>query len=297
MAEFHYGGQAVMEGVMMRGRKHMATVVRRPNGELANNIQLVPSLYSSSSRWRTIPLVRGVTVLIETLALGIKVLTYSANVALEEEGEKMEGWPVWLIMAFSLAVAVAIFFLTPLFITRIFNIESTVLFNLVEGIIRLVFFIAYLWLIALMPDIKRVFAYHGAEHKTINAYEAGVPLEVEAVKEYGKAHVRCGSSFMFMVLLIAILVFSLIGRPTLWLMVLSRILLIPVIAALGYELVYFAGRHTGNPLMKVIMAPGLWLQSMTTREPDDGQIEVGIASLKLVLEAEQAEEEPAEAAT
>jgi uncharacterized protein YqhQ len=293
MAEFHYGGQAVMEGVMMRGRKYMATVVRRPNGELTNDIQLVPSLYTG--RLRTLPLVRGIIVLIETLALGIKILTYSANVALEEEGEKMEGWPVWLIMAVALAVAVAIFFLTPLFITRVFNIESTVLFNLVEGIIRLVFFIAYLWLISLMPDIKRVFAYHGAEHKTINAYEAGVPLEVEAVKEYGKAHVRCGSSFMFMVLLIAILVFSLIGRPTLWLMVLSRILLVPVIAALGYELVYFAGRHTGNPLVKVIVAPGLWLQSMTTREPDDGQIEVGIAALKLVLEAEQEEEAPAEA--
>ncbi len=295
MAEFHYGGQAVMEGVMMRGRKHMATVVRRPNGELTNDIQLVPSLYTG--RLRMLPLVRGITVLIEALALGIKVLTYSANVALEEEGEKMEGWPVWLIMAVAMAVAVAIFFLTPLFITNLFTIESTVLFHLVEGVIRLAFFIAYLWLISLMPDIKRVFAYHGAEHKTINAYEAGVPLEVESVKEYGKAHVRCGSSFMFMVLLIAILVFSLIGRPSLWLMILSRILLVPVIAALGYELVYFAGRHTGNPLVKVIIAPGLWLQSMTTREPDDGQLEVGIAALKLVLEAEQAEEAPAEAAT
>jgi uncharacterized protein YqhQ len=295
MAEFHYGGQAVMEGVMMRGRKHMATVVRRPNGELTNDIQLVPSLYAG--RLRTLPLVRGIIVLIEALALGIKVLTYSANVALEEEGEKMEGWPVWLIMAFAMAIAVAIFFLTPLFITNLFTIESTVLFHLIEGVIRLAFFIAYLWLISLMPDIKRVFAYHGAEHKTINAYEAGVQLEVEAVKEYGKAHVRCGSSFMFMVLLIAILVFSLIGRPSLWLMILSRILLVPVIAALGYELVYFAGRHTGNPLVKVIIAPGLWLQSMTTREPDDGQLEVGIAALKLVLEAEQAEEAPAEAVT
>jgi uncharacterized protein YqhQ len=295
MAEFHYGGQAVMEGVMMRGRKYMATVVRRSSGELVNDTQPVPSLYTG--RLRMLPLVRGIVVLVEALALGIKVLTYSANVALEEEGEKMEGWPVWLIMAVAIAVAIAIFFLTPLFITRVFNIESTVLFNLVEGVIRLVFFIAYLWLISLMPDIKRVFAYHGAEHKTVNAYEAGVPLEVEVVKEYSKAHVRCGSSFMFMVLLIAILVFSLIGRPALWLMVLSRILLVPVIAALGYELVYFAARHTGNPLVKVIIAPGLWLQSMTTREPDDGQIEVGIEALKLVLEAEQAEEAHTEAIT
>jgi uncharacterized protein YqhQ len=295
MAEFHYGGQAVMEGVMMRGRRHMATVVRRPDGELVNSTQPVPSLYTG--RLRTLPLVRGIVVLIESLALGIKVLTYSANVALEEEGEKMEGWPVWLVMAFALAIAVAIFFLTPLFITRVFSIESTVLFNLVEGIIRLVLFVAYLWVISLMPDIKRVFAYHGAEHKTVNAYEAGVPLEVESVKEHSKAHVRCGSSFMFMVLLVAILVFSLIGRPTLWLMVLSRVLLVPVIAALGYELVYFAARHAGNPLVKVIIAPGLWLQSMTTREPDDGQIEVAIAALNLVLEAEQVEEAPAEVVT
>ena len=295
MAEFHYGGQAVMEGVMMRGQKHMATVVRRSNGELVNNTQLVPSLYTG--RLRTVPLVRGITVLVEALALGIKTLMYSANVALEEEGEKMEGWPVWLVMAFSLTIAVALFFLTPLFITGLFNVESTVLFHLIEGVIRLAFFIAYLWLISLMPDIKRVFAYHGAEHKTVNAYEAGVPLEVEAVKEHSKAHVRCGSSFMFMVMLVAILVFSLIGRPTLWLMVLSRILLVPVIAALSYELVYFTARHTDNPFVKVIIAPGLWLQSMTTREPDDGQIEVGIAALKLVLDAEQAEEAPAEATT
>jgi len=295
MAEFHYGGQAVMEGVMMRGRKHMATVVRRSNGELVNNTQLVPSLYTG--RLRMVPLVRGITVLIESLALGIKTLTYSANVALEEEGEKMEGWPVWLVMAFALVVAVALFFLTPLFITRLFDLESTILFHLIEGAIRLAFFIAYLKLISLMSDIKRVFAYHGAEHKTINTYEAGVPLEVEAVKEYNKAHVRCGSSFMFMVLLLAILVFSLIGRPTLWLMVLSRVVLVPVIAALGYELVYFTARHTGNPFVKVLIAPGLWLQSMTTREPDDGQIEVAIAALNLVLEAEQAEEAPTEAAT
>ena len=294
MAEFHYGGQAVMEGVMMRGRKHMATVVRRSNGELVNNTQLVPSLYTG--RLRSVPLVRGITVLIEALALGIKILTYSANVALEEEGEKMEGWPVWLVMVFALAVAVALFFITPLFITGLFNLESTVLFHLIEGAIRLVLFIAYLKLISLMPDIKRVFAYHGAEHKTVNAYEAGVPLEVEAVKKHSKAHVRCGSSFMFMVLLIAIVVFSLIGRPALWLMVLSRILLIPVIAALGYELVYFTARHTGNPFVKVLIAPGLWLQSLTTREPDDGQIEVAMAALNLVLEAEQAEEAPAEAA-
>ena len=295
MAEFHYGGQAVIEGVMMRGRKHIATVVRRPKGDLAENMYQLPSLYTG--RMRKAPLLRGVIAMIEILALGVKTLMYSANVSLEEEGEKVEGWWAWVVMLFSLGIGVAIFFVTPLFVTRLFSIESTLLFHLVEGLIRLVIFIIYLKLISLMPDVKRVFAYHGAEHKVVNAYEAGVPLEVEAVKEHSKAHVRCGSSFMFTVLVIAIIVFSLIGQQTLWLMVISRILLVPVIAMIGYEVMYFSARHTGNPLVKLITAPGLWLQSLTTREPESDQIEVAIAALNLVLEAERAEQSPAEVAS
>lgn len=294
MAEFHYGGQAVIEGVMMRGRKHIATVVRRPKGDLAENMYQLPSLYTG--RMRKAPLLRGVIAMIEILALGVKTLMYSANVSLEEEGEKVEGWWAWVVMLFSLAIGVAIFFVTPLFVTRLFSIDSTLLFNLVEGLIRLAIFIIYLKLISLMPDVKRVFAYHGAEHKVVNAYEAGVPLDVEAVKEHSKAHVRCGSSFMFTVLVIAIIVFSLIGKPTLWLMVISRILLVPVIAMISYEVMYFSARHAGNPLVKLITAPGLWLQSLTTREPEGDQIEVAIAALNLVLEAERAEQAPAELA-
>jgi uncharacterized protein YqhQ len=297
MAEFHYGGQAVIEGVMMRGRRHMTTVVRRPDGELTEDTQTLPSLYTG--RLRTLPLLRGIVVLIEALVLGVKILMYSANVSLEEEGEKVEGWLVWVTLAFSLVAAVAVFFVAPLFITNQINVESNVLFHVIEGVIRLAIFIVYLELISLMPDIKRVFAYHGAEHKTVNAYEAGVPLEVEAVKEYSKAHVRCGSSFIFTVLVLAIIVFSLVGiaEPTFWMMLLARILLVPVIAALGYEVIYFGARHAGNRLVRAILAPGLWLQSMTTREPDDGQIEVAIAALSRVLEAEESEEAPAEAAT
>jgi uncharacterized protein YqhQ len=297
MAEFHYGGQAVIEGVMMRGRRHMTTVVRRPDGELTEDTQTLPSLYTG--RLRTLPLLRGIVVLIEALVLGVKILMYSANVSLEEEGEKVEGWLVWVTLAFSLVAAVAVFFVAPLFITNQINVESNVLFHVIEGVIRLGIFIVYLELISLMPDIKRVFAYHGAEHKTVNAYEAGVPLEVEAVKEYSKAHVRCGSSFIFTVLVLAIIVFSLVGiaEPTFWMMLLARILLVPVIAALGYEVIYFGARHAGNRLVRAILAPGLWLQSMTTREPDDGQIEVAIAALSRVLEAEESEEAPAEAAT
>ena len=193
-------------------------------------------------------------------------------------------------MAVSFVLSVAIFFVGPLFLTRLFSVDSTVIFHLIEGFIRLAIFITYLRLITLMPDIKRVFAYHGAEHKVVNAYEAGVPLEVETVGAHSTAHVRCGTSFMFVVLMIAILVFALIGILSLWMMVLSRVLLIPVIAAIGYELIYFGGRHTNNGLVRAVLAPGLWLQSLTTREPDDGQIEVAITALDKVIEADKPEE-------
>jgi len=241
---------------------------------------------------RKTPLVRGIIVLIEALVLGIKTLLYSANVSLEEEEEEISGWLVWALVAVSLVLAVGLFFIAPLFLTRLANpyITSSLVFHLIEGFVRLAIFIAYLRLMILVPDIKRVFAYHGAEHKTVNAYEDGVPLEVEAIKGYSTAHVRCGTSFIFAVLIIAILVFALVGRPSVWLMVLSRIILIPVIAALGYEVIYFGARHTKNVLVRAIMAPGLWLQALTTREPDDGQLEVALSALKKVVEIDQLEE-------
>jgi len=272
----------------MRGRKVMVTALRRPDGELAMHIRPLASIYTG--RMRNTPLLRGIIVLIEALVLGIKTLLYSANVALEEEEEEISGGTVWIIVTVSLALAVALFFMVPLFLTRLLNIESSIVFNLVDGGIRIAIFILYLWLVALVPDIKRVFAYHGAEHKTVNAYEAGVPLEVEAVREYNKAHVRCGTSFLFAVLLIAILVFALVGLPSLWLMVLSRILLIPVIAALGYEVTYFGANHINNALVRVIIAPGLWLQTLTTREPDDGQLEVALSALRKTVEIDHLDE-------
>ena len=287
---FYYGGQAVIEGVMMRGRKTMVTAVRRPGGGMALDVKPLPAIYTGWMR-RT-PLIRGIVVLIEARVLGIKSLLYSANVSLEEEEEKISGWLTWVLVAVSLAFAVGLFFMVPLFLTKLLDpyIHSSLVFNLIDGGIRGVIFILYLWLVALMPDIKRVFAYHGAEHKTVNAYEAGVPLEVEAVKEYGTAHVRCGTSFLFVVLIIAIIVFALVGRPAVWLMVLSRILLIPVIAALSYEIIYFGGRHAKNGLVRAILAPGLWLQALTTREPDDSQLEVAISALDKVVEIDQLEE-------
>lgn len=275
---------------MMRGRKSMVTAVRRPNGELAIDTRLLGGVYAS---WlRKTPLLRGVIVLIEVMVLGMKTLLYSANVSLEEEEVDISGWKVWLLVGVSLAVAVAIFFMAPLFLANLLStyITSSLLFALVEGLIRVAIMILYLWAIGLMPDIKRFFAYHGAEHKTVNAYEGGVPLEVEAVKKYSTAHVRCGTSFLFTVVIIAIIVYALVGLPSLWMLVLSRIVLLPVIAAVGYEAIYFNGRHADNWLVRVLTAPGRWLQRLTTREPSDDQLEVAIAALRRAVALDETQE-------
>jgi uncharacterized protein YqhQ len=285
---FHYGGQAVIEGVMIRGQKTVVTVVRRPDGELTTDTQPLPPIYTG--RMRKAPLIRGIIVLIETLVLGIKTLLYSARVSLEEEEEEISRGQVWIMVTISLAFAAGLFFIAPLFLTKLLNITSPVVFNLVEGFIRVAIFILFLRLVSLVPDIKRVFSYHGAEHKAVNAYEDGAPLETEPARKYNTAHRRCGTSFLFTVLIIAIIVFALIGLPSLWLMVLSRIVLIPVIASLGYEVTYFGARHAENIFVKAMLAPGLWLQSLTTREPDDSQLEVALAALSKVVEIDQNEE-------
>jgi len=290
--KFHYGGQAVVEGVMIRGQKAVVTAVRRPNGEIITDRRPLSSIYTG---WlRKTPLLRGVIVIIEAMVLGISSLLYSANVSLEEEEEEITGKAVWLMIAAAVLLAVILFLIIPLLLTRLINpyISSSLVFHLIEGGIRLVIFIAYLKLVGLMPDIRRIFTYHGAEHKVVNAYEQGVPLEVDAVRLHDKAHVRCGTSFLFVVLVIAIVVFALVGRPSLWLMVLSRILLIPVIAALGYEFIHFSARHARNRLVRAVLLPGLWLQGMTTGEPEDDQIEVALAALNTALEIDRAEEAP-----
>ena len=288
--DFSYGGQAVIEGVMIRGQKAAVTAVRRPGGELITDVRSLAAIYTG--RMRRTPLLRGIIVLIEAMVIGIRSLLYSANVALEEEKEEISGKTVWFMIILALALAIVLFLILPLFLTRLINpyIGSSLVFHLIEGFIRLVIFVAYLKLVGLMPDIKRVFTYHGAEHKTVNAYEAGVPMEVAAVRKFSTAHVRCGTGFLFAVLIIAIVVFALVGRPALWLMVLSRFLLIPVIAALGYEVIHFGARHTGNILVRVVLAPGLWLQRLTTREPDDSQIEVALSALSKAVEIDQREE-------
>jgi uncharacterized protein YqhQ len=289
--DFRYGGQAVMEGIMIRGQKTSATAVRRPNGEVVVSSKPLPRLYTG--RLRQTPFVRGIIVLIESIILGINSLFYSANIALEEEGEDVSGGSTWLILGLSFTLAIGLFFIAPLFLTKLLDsyIESSIIFHLIEGGIRLVIFLAFLKLISLLPDIKRTFAYHGAEHKTINAYEDGVDLEAKAIHKYSTAHTRCGTAFLLAVLIIAIIVFALVGRQAAWLMVLSRVLLIPVIAAIGYEATQFGARHMNNILVRAVMTPGLWLQSFTTRQPDESQIEVAIVALNEVLSTDQKDTE------
>lgn len=285
--DFRYGGQAVMEGIMIRGQKTSATAVRRPNGKIVVDNKPLPRLYTG--RLRQTPFVRGIIVLIESIILGINSLFYSANIALEEEGEEVSGRSTWLILGLSFALAISLFFIAPLFLTKLLDpfIDSSIIFHLIEGAIRLLIFLIFLRLISLLPDIKRTFAYHGAEHKTINAYEDGVELDANIIHKYSTAHTRCGTAFLLAVLIIAVIVFALVGRQTVWLMVLSRVVLIPVIAALGYEATQFGARHMNNVLVRAVMTPGLWLQSFTTRQPDEGQVEVAIVALKEVLATDQ----------
>jgi uncharacterized protein YqhQ len=289
-APFYYGGQAVMEGVMMRGRKSMAVAVRRPNGEISLTSQPLPSLYKGRARnW---PFVRGIIVLIETLALGTQSLLHSAQIAAAEEEESISPALLWGSVVIAVAFAVALFFIAPLLLTRYLvdpHITSSLVSNLIEGIIRIGIFIAYLKIISLMPEVKRLFTYHGAEHKVVNAYEAGMPLELDYVRNYSTSHTRCGTSFLLAVLIISIVVFALLGRPSIWLSILSRVVLIPVIAAIGYEFVRFGATHHGNVLVRSLLAPGLLLQSMTTGEPNDSQLETAISAMKKVVETDSGE--------
>ena len=286
---FHYGGQAVFEGVMIRGKEGVAISMRQPNGELNIVRQPLASIYKG--RLREMPLIRGIIALVETLVLGTQSLLQSVQVAAAEEvGEKIPTALLWGTVAVSLALGVVLFFMVPLFATRYLidpYIESALLSNIFEGLIRMGIFIAYIKLIGLVPDIKRVFAYHGAEHKVVNAYEAGVPLEVESVKNYSTAHARCGTAFLFIVLIVAIFVFALVGQPTLWIRILSRIVLIPVIAVISYEIMKFGAGHINNPVVRILLAPGLMLQAITTREPDDSQIEAAISALNEVIKIDQ----------
>jgi uncharacterized protein YqhQ len=293
---FYYGGQAVMEGVMMRGRDSMAVGVRAPDGGIVvYEEQLSPGPVLRAVR--NVPFVRGAIVLWDTLLLGMRALMFSANVGLQEEpgvdgesGEAAEpasltGAMLWLTVAVSIAFSIGLFFIVPLAAIWVLDrwISSSFVSNLIEGGIRLAILIGYMALIAQVEDIRRVFGYHGAEHMTINAYEAGLPIDVEHVRGRSLTHVRCGTGFLLIVVLISIFVFALLGRPPFFWRVLSRIVLIPVIAAIGYEVIRFGAAHYGNRLVRWILSPGIALQRLTTRTPDDGMLEVAIAAFKSIL--------------
>ncbi len=279
----HLGGQAVIEGVMMRNGERVVVAVRRPkSGEIV--IQEIRPFQA----WRKlskIPFLRGVYNLFEILVLGIKALNLSANLALEEgEAEKFGPLEFSISLILALGIAVGGFFILPLWLTNLFASRSSgMLFAFLEGLIRIAIFLIYLWGITLLRDIRRVLEYHGAEHKSIHTFEHGEELTVENAKQYGTRHPRCGTSFLLLVAVIAILVFSLVGNPPLPWKVLSRILLLPVIAGFSYEALLFSGRHANSRWLRPLIAPGLWLQRLTTREPDENQLEVALAAVKAVL--------------
>jgi uncharacterized protein YqhQ len=285
---FHYGGQAVIEGVMIRGQHNVSVAVRRPDGEI--DITCNPLAMFYKGRLRSIPFIRGIIVLIETMVLGIQALLHSAQIAsAEESGEQISAAALWGTAAISIAFGVGIFFVVPLLITNYFIypfIASAALGNLLEGILRIGIFLLYLWAISFIPDIKTVFAYHGAEHKSVNAFESSVPLEPEQVQKYSTAHARCGTSFLLVVLVIAIIVFTLLGRPSLWVAIISRIVLLPVIAAIGYEFIRFGSDHMDNPVIRGLLSPGMLIQKMTTREPDEKQIETALCALQKAIDAD-----------
>jgi uncharacterized protein YqhQ len=286
------GGQAVLEGVMMRGPSAWSVAVRKPDGVIAEvNRPIEP--FSLRHRWARIPVVRGVVALGESLSIGFRALAISANYAAQEEDEngevKTELSRGQMIFAFAIAIgfALALFKVTPALITNWLPIETTGWFVIVEGAIRVTLFIVYLSVISLLPDLRRVFQYHAAEHKAINAYEAGDDLTPERVQLHSQIHVRCGTAFLLWVMVIAIFVFAFFGRPAWYWLIVTRIALLPVIAGLAYELIRFAGKHSDQRWLLWLLAPGLWLQRLTTRQPTLDQLEVSIRALSEVLERER----------
>jgi len=288
----YYGGQAVIEGVMIRGPKTMAVACRRPDGDIATRQETLGSVYSGVLR--QIPLIRGVIVLWETLALGMRALMWSSSVQLgEEEEEDVSSGPMWVMVVFSLLIVGGIFFAGPLLLADLLHglLGSDLAVVAVEGLIRLGIIIGYMAGIGLMPDIRRVYQYHGAEHKSIHALEAGDPLEPEHVQRHPTSHVRCGTSFLLTVVVVSVFVFAAVGNPDLWLRVVSRIVLIPAIASIAYEMIRLGGAFESNPITKVLMWPNLALQSITTKPPDDEQVEVALRALTDMLAAEERAEQ------
>jgi uncharacterized protein YqhQ len=288
-----YGGQAVLEGVMMRGRDHWAVAVRKPAGDMhieGHGIDSIAKRYRAF-RW---PGLRGVIALGQALSIGIKALTISANQSAEEE-EKLTPRQMALSMTVALVIFIGVFVVFPAVISNLAKgqVGSGVVLNVGEGIFRVLLFLGYLWLIGRMKEIRRVFEYHGAEHKTIAAFENKAELEPASVDRFSTLHVRCGTNFLLIVMILTIFVFALFGTPSLGWRIGSRLLAIPIIAGIAFELLRLGARYHRSPVMRALMAPGLWLQKITTKPPSGDQIEVAIASFRKVRAMEEAA--PAEA--
>lgn len=280
------GGQAVIEGVMMRGPKDIATAVREPSGNITVKVDPLKSITDKYPILKK-PLLRGVVALGEALIYGLKALSFSAQAA-GEEGEELTDKEMAMTMLFSLGLAIVLFVIIPTFAAKYIHsaITDPKLLNIFEGVLRLLIFLGYVAAISRLKDIQRVFEYHGAEHKVINAYEAGVPLDPEHVRPYSRLHPRCGTNFLLIVMIVSIITFAFLGWPDLWMRILSRVLLMPLVAGIAYEIIRFAGRSESQWVACAI-APGLWLQHLTTREPDDSQIEVAIRALEAVKPQEE----------
>ncbi len=304
----HIGGQAVLEGVMMRGARNWAVAVRLPDGGIhVESHDLVSA--AAKHAWLRKPLIRGVWGLYETLALALRAFAISASFAGETEEEQLSSKEIGFSLIVGILLAVGLFIVLPAIATNALvgpATERPFLWNVVDGVLRVAAFFVYVWAISSIKDIQRVFSYHGAEHKTIHAYERGLPLETDVIQRYQTMHVRCGTSFLFMVMVIAIVVFSLVPVKgiaalldaesrvlTLLIAIALRILLLPVIAGLAYEVIKWAGRTPDRPLVRVVLWPGLQLQRMTTREPDDGMVEVAVTAMREVIAREGEEAEAA----
>lgn len=275
------GGQAVIEGVMMRASETVATAVREPSGNIAIDIKPINSWAKRFPILKK-PLLRGVSALFESMIIGLRALSYSAKMAGEDESERLTNKDIAITMAFSFSLAIVLFVVIPTYSASFTSTESSFMKNMMEGLIRILVFFLYIWGISRSKDIQRVFKYHGAEHKTIHAYENGEELTVENVKKYSRLHPRCGTSFLLVVMIVSILTFAFLGWPDLVERITSRIILLPIIAGVSYEFIRLAGK-SNNLLVKIISKPGLLMQHLTTKEPDDEMMEVSIASLKAVV--------------
>ncbi len=286
-----YGGQAVIEGVMMRGQKAVAIAMRSPQQTIEIHTEPLSKIYSS--KVSKIPFLRGLLSLWDALGLGIRALTISANMQTEDEEEELSGPALYLTLVISLSIGIGLFFLLPAAVGQLFENYLSVsvwVSNLIEGLLRLILLVAYIWAIGLMPDIQRVYAYHGAEHKTINAFEASAELTPESVQKFSRLHPRCGTAFLLDVVILSIILFALLGPlPMLWRLI-SRVLLLPVIAGIAYEYLRWTAKNMDNPIVKALVAPNLELQKLTTREPSLDIIEVGIEAFLAMRKEETASE-------